>query len=408
MQHWGIFTNNESKKVDFIKRLKQNAVPSILNSEGKNGKLFSPMILKQFIEEEERHDTKIISKKGQSLKTMSSGEQKKALLHHILKSSPDYIILDNPFDNLDIGFQKELKTILASESKRILIIQLASRKSDILPFINNFAELNYNNLIVLNPENFKNELDLPIILGDIPPPINHIKAPSTTLISFKNVVVSYGEKHVLKNINWEVKPGEFWQLIGSNGTGKTTILSMIIGDNPKAFGQEIYLFGNKKGSGESVWEIKEKIGYFTPSMTDRFPGRHSVENMLISGLMDSVGLYVKPSEVQKRAVRKWLELINLWNKRAVLFSDLSLGEQRLIMTVRSMVKHPPLLILDEPTSGMDDDSAAMLVSLVNKLALETMTTILFVSHRAEPGLTPKAILELTPTKEGSIGTILNP
>lgn len=406
MEHWGIFTDNKSKKADFVSNLQKNRLPEFLNLKGSKGYLFSPLALKKFIEEEEQHGTKIISSKEQALKTMSSGEQKKALWSNILKESPDYIILDNPFDNLDAHFQDELKKLLTNQSNKILFIQLASRKSDILPFIKKFAILKENKLKILDKKDLKFKENIPRLEGIIPPPIDKTEVDEPTLIAFKNVTVSYGRKHVLQGIDWQVKKGEFWQLIGSNGSGKTTIISMITGDSAKAFGQEIYLFGNKKGSGESVWEIKQKIGYFSPSMTDKFAGRHSIENMLISGLLDSIGLYVKPTEIHKRIIKRWLELLNLWESRNSLFKDVSLGEQRLVMTVRAMVKHPPLLILDEPTSGMDDNSAKTLVNLVNKFAHETNTSIIFVSHRKEAGLNPEKTLELTKTEKGSVGKIV--
>ncbi|TLF45601.1 ATP-binding cassette domain-containing protein [Maribacter aurantiacus] len=405
MQHLGIFTDNQTNKKELIRKLQNNEFSDIVNLKDISGKLFSQLAVRRFMEEEEKHGTKYISTKGQALKTMSSGEQKKALLFHILDQKPDYILLDNPFDNLDISFQNDLKTLLQEKASGTLLIQLASRKSDMLSNIRNFAKVIDGQLRILTEDIQGEEEEATIFMGSIPPAIEPIPFNGETLISFEKVSVSYGEKHVLKDIDWEVKTGEFWQLIGNNGTGKTTILSMITGDNPKAFGQEIYIFGNKKGSGESVWDIKEKIGYFSPAMTDSFSGRHSVENMLISGLLDSIGLYIKPTETQKRIIKDWLLLLSLWERRNVQFNDLSLGDQRLVMTVRAMVKHPPLLILDEPTSGMDDASASILVQLVNKIAQETQTTILFVSHRKEPGLNPKKILELKHTDKGSIGIV---
>lgn len=405
MEHFGIFTDNQTNKKELIRKLQNNEFSDIVNLNELSGKLFSQLAVRRFMEEEEKHGTKYISTKGQALKTMSSGEQKKALLFHILDQKPDYILLDNPFDNLDISFQNDLKTLLIEKASETLLIQLASRKSDMLPVIHNFAKVIDGQLRALTEDIQGEDKERTIFSGSIPPAIEPIPFNGETLITFEKVSVSYGEKHILKDIEWEVKTGEFWQLIGNNGTGKTTILSMITGDNPKAFGQEIYLFGNKKGSGESVWDIKEKIGYFSPAMTDSFSGRHSLENMIISGLLDSIGLYIKPTETQKRICMEWLSLLGLWERRNVQFNDLSLGDQRLVMTVRAMVKHPPLLILDEPTSGMDDASASMLVHLVNKIAQETQTTILFVSHRKEPGLNPQKILELKHTDKGSIGNI---
>lgn len=405
MNHWVIYIDNNSKKKEFIKDFQKGEIPIELQEfNNKVGRLFSPFTLENLIDEEDKHDQKIISSEGQSLETMSSGEQKKALLYYLLREKPDYIILDNPFDNLDTSFQEELKIILHESSKSISFLQIASRKSDTLSFTTNYGRLNDTTFsviknVVIEKSNSTNAFsDV-----SIPKPLETFENLDSPLIKFKNVSISYGDKKVLNDISWTINKSDFWQLSGTNGSGKSTILSMIIGDNPKAFGQEIYLFGNKKGSGESVWDIKRKVGYYSPAMTNKFKGRHSVEHMLISGLNDSVGLYTIPTEVQKRLIKQWLLLLNLHDIKDTYFNTLSTGKQRLVMTARAMVKHPPLLILDEPTTGMDDNSAALLVALVNKIAKETNTAIIFVSHRREPYLEPKTVYTLEKTPTGSIG-----
>jgi molybdate transport system ATP-binding protein len=403
-KHCAVLIDNKSQKKGLIHAILRNENFYFKFLGTKKGALFSPVMLSQLIDEEERHDQKIVHR-GQSLRTMSSGEQKKTLLRHILESKPDYIILDNPFDSLDHGFQKELKNLLLEVSGDFIFIQLVSRITDILPFINQFTRLNGDRLDPIGgmPTFIKPQSDF--LNGKIPAAIVPIRIDNELLIAFKNVSVSYEDKAILFNINWTVKKGEFWQLIGNNGSGKSTLLSMITGDNPKAYGQNILLFGKRKGTGESVWDIKQKLGYFSPGMTYKFSGRFTMEQMLISGFNDSIGLYTKPTEVQKRKAKEWLQLLNLWPEKDMLFADSSLGQKRLIMTVRAMVKHPPLLILDEPTTGMDDEAAALLVVLVNKIAKETDTTIIFVSHRDEPGLNPNKSLQLQMSPKGSIGVI---
>lgn len=178
---------------------------------------------------------------------------------------------------------------------------------------------------------------------------------------------------------------------------------MITGDNPKAYGQDLILFGQKRGSGESIWDIKKKIGYITPSITTLFRGWNTVEKMVISGLVDSIGLYKKPTEMQKRLAGEWINLIGLKELKHTRFSTLSEGQQCMVLIARAMIKHPPLLILDEPSHGLDDYNASILSALINKISEEGKTTIIYVSHRKEPGLKPKDIYELVPTKNGSFG-----
>lgn len=407
-EHWAIFITNDSKKNEFIEELLSNDPPAGLNTfKNLKGALFSKLAVEQYMDEEDRHDTKLLTKGvSQSLQSMSSGEQKKALLVYLLNSDLDFIILDNPFDNLDTAAQQQLTITLIEKSSHTTFVQIISRKNDLLPFITNYAHLDNSRLLFYEDLDFlsmdaKNDLST----KTIPPPLHPIVYTSEIVIDLKNVTVGYGNKTVLRQINWTIKKGEFWQLIGKNGSGKTTILSMLTGENPKGYGQELFLFGKKKGSGESIWDIKKNIGYFTPSMTDKFTGHHTLENMLISGLNDSIGLYVKPSEIQLALAKKWLALIGMEKMKYTYFHDLSMGQQRLVMTARAMIKHPLLLILDEPTASLDDASAKLLVSLVNKIARESDTATVFVSHRKEPGLTPDCIYELQMTDTGSIGRV---
>ncbi|WP_036379519.1 ATP-binding cassette domain-containing protein [Muricauda sp. MAR_2010_75] len=407
-KNYAILTNNTSRTKELVAKLLGNTAINQLESlKNMRGLLFSRSEIERFMDEEERHDIKILTKDtDQSLKTMSSGEQKKALLSHLLKQEPDFLVLVNPFDNLDVDTQANLKERLCTISTSRTLVQLVSRLVDILPVTTDFFSLNGSELEKYpSPEAFweANKRNAHQFTGTIPAPINPIKVENTELVNFTNVSVSFDGRQVLKNINWSVKRGEFWQLIGPNGSGKTTMLSMITGDSHKGYGQNLTLFGQKKGSGESVWDLKQKIGYFTPSVTDKFRGYHSLENMIISGLHDSIGLYVLPTETEKRLAGQWLKLLGLYDKRDTHFRELTPGEKRLVMTSRAMVKHPPLLILDEPTAGLDDKSAALFVALVNKIAKESDSAILFVSHRKEPYLDPQFIFELLPSPEGSVG-----
>ncbi|WP_299531630.1 ATP-binding cassette domain-containing protein [Ulvibacterium sp.] len=403
--HWAIFIDNSSDKTHFIQSILHGNPPSDLSIlKGQKGALFSKLALEQFKVEEDRHDIKVLTKGiAQNLRSLSSGEQKKVLLKYILEDVPDFIVLDNPFDNLDTESQEELAKLLKTISMDTAIVQILSRKKDLLPFITHYASLKKRNLWVhTNPVPLSQNESIPI-LGSIPLPLHQWKYNSKTLVDLKKVTVRFGTKTVLNAIDWRIQKGEFWQLIGKNGSGKTTMLSMITGENPKGYGQELYIFGHKKGSGESIWELKEKMGYFTPTMTDKFTGYHTLEHMIISGLTDSIGLYTKPTEAQLRLASEWLRLIGMWTLKNTHFHNLTMGQQRLIMTVRAMVKHPLLLILDEPTAGLDDASANLLVALVNKMARESDTAIIFVSHRKEPGLNPDFVYELQMTPQGSRG-----
>lgn len=407
---YAILTNNTSTTQDLVQELlHQKPISQLQELSTLNGLLFSRSEIDRFMDEEERHDIKILTKNSpQSLKTMSSGEQKKALLNHLLQQNPDFLVLVNPYDNLDVTTQATLKERLCEIGNSRILVQMVSRLDDILSITTHFLKLEGNSLKTYpSPEAFwsENRQDSVIFEGSIPPPIDVLVCNLPDLVVMKNVSVSFDGRPVLNHIDWTIGQGEFWQLIGPNGSGKSTILSMITGDSHKGYGQDLTLFGQKKGSGESVWDLKQKIGYYTPAVTDRFRGYHSLENMIISGLHDSIGLYVQPTDIEKNLAHQWLKLLNLYDKREDYFCDLSVGDKRLVMVARAMVKHPPLLILDEPTAGLDDASASLFVALVNKIAAESDSAIVFVSHRKEPQLDPQYVFELHPSEEGSIGSI---
>jgi molybdate transport system ATP-binding protein len=412
MQHWAIYTETHSPARDLISRLMGGPHPAEFEAlEGKTGALFSTLEIARFIEEEVRHDRKILTQNTtQSLQSMSSGERKKVLLNYLLGLNPDYLVLDNPFDNLDAISKLEIVAKISALKSSIHIIQLLSRKADLFPFIDQIATwqngaLNWQ--VRTSEKARENKQMLKGFKGSLPPPIKVVSYPHKELIKLQNVSVAFGNKQVLNQINWTIRPGDFWELKGKNGSGKTTLLSMITGDNPKAYGQDLYLFGHKKGSGESVWDIKKQIGYVTPALTDRFRGYHTLQNMLISGLVDSIGLYITPTESQIRLANAWLTLLGMAYKKDAYFHDLSKGEQRLIMCARAMIKHPLLLILDEPTADLDDEAAALVVALVNKMGNESKTSIVFVSHREEPDLQPGKVYALEPGIYGSVGKKIN-
>jgi len=375
------------------------------------GEVFSNKTLQYFIEEELRHDHfEITAGIKNKLSLSSSGEQRKALLSYIIAKKTDYIIVENVFDSLDKATRQTISSSLDQLAKDILLIQIFSRKDELLPCVETIYIIDGNTTSSkLNRDEFATSalvnLD-DIFIGTIPPPLKTYNLQNGPLVKMKDVEVAFNGRTVLQKICWEINCGEFWQLVGPNGSGKSTLLSLITGNSSKGYGQDLFLFGNKKGSGETVWEIKAKIGYFTPTMAQQFERQDSIEQMIISGFFDSVGLYIHPSDIQVQLAREWLKLIGMYEDRRQPFRMFPEGKQRMILIARAMVKHPPLLILDEPTAGLDEEMAMLFTTLINKIAAETSTTILYVSHKDEPGLSPDKIFELISTPNGAIGKIV--
>lgn len=407
MQHWDILLSNQVNKKAFIETiLNSEATGELAVFNTKKGILFSDIAIEKFIEKEYQYDVIEASPDShRQLRTFSSGERKKEFLKYCINQNPDFIIFDNPFDHLDQASRVILADSLKNLAHDVAIIQLLNRVADVLEFVPNKVQIK-DNTFELHPisksENHFKTLTTASIPKALEPPHTF---PESVLIKMENVSVSYDDRKITDNISWTIKQGEFWQLIGPNGAGKSTLLSLITGDNPKGFGQNLFLFGRKKGSGESVWDIKKQIGIFTTSMTDLFQKGHTLEQMILSGFFDSIGLYNEPTNLQKQIVAQWLEVIEMSALAKKRFIDLSIGQQRVALIVRAVLKHPPLLILDEPVEGLDDENVDLVIQLINTIKQETNVTILYVSHRIEAGLAPTSVFELIPSATGSIGKI---
>src|SRR5688572_9298445 len=158
----------------------------------------------------------------------------------------------------------------------------------------------------------------------------------------KKVSVQYGDKIILDEVNWKVMKGERWLLSGPNGAGKSTLLSLITADNPKAYANSIFLFGKKRGSGESIWDIKKKIGYVSPELHLYFESSITVFDVIASGLFDTIGLFRMINDEQSQIIKGWIKLLHLEEVTNKLLFNLSLGKQRLVLLARALVKNPPL------------------------------------------------------------------
>ena len=406
--HFAIKNEDISPKSKLLDKILNGKHPLALLKD-KKGLLYDNLTLEKLIEKEAKYNTKTISNLGnRSISSFSSGEQKKAFLNYLIQQKPEFLILNSPFESLDTNSVAVLKNKLIQLSNSVNVIQVFDRKEEILPIITHILEIRNDEITaIIALENYIFKEEKITFKGEIPKPISSYKNVPNQLISLQNVSVKYNEDKILNDINWTINKNEFWQLIGPNGSGKSTILSMIYGNNVKAYGQNVFLFGQKKGSGESVWEIKEKIGYFNPSMLSLFNRKSTVKQMIISGFFDSIGLYTQPSLQQIKTAENWINLLGLENVKNEPFQNLSVVTQRLVLIARAIIKHPPLLILDEPLLNLNDKGTAIIVTLINKIALESDITIIFVSHRNVKNLEPNFTYELIPSKNGSFGKVKN-
>jgi molybdate transport system ATP-binding protein len=323
----------------------------------------------------------IFKQETQAFNSLSSGQQKLFMLDYALSGQFSVLILDDAFSHIDVYNRTLYIQKLEAYCQNSAIIQLAQDLSQQL-----LPDMQVLDLRQATEATLSNKFTLP------PSEKPFVHCP-TNLVELRNISVAYGQKQVFQDISWTIAPAQLWQLKGPNGAGKSTLLSMIVGDNPKAYGQNIQLFGRQKGSGESVWELKQKIGYFTPSQTNLYQRRTTVLEMIISGIFDSVGLYKIPSERHIRIGKQWLAAIGLLPQANEQFHTLSVLNQRLLMLARAMVKEPQLLLLDEPFAGLSPSESLEIELLLAQLVQRRTSAVVLVSHQTVQVLTP-LVLEL--------------
>ena len=310
---------------------------------------------------------------------LSSGEHKKLQLVKALWLKPQLLIIDNPYTGLDVESRKGLNILLDQVTIEGVQLILICNDTELPNAINRFAEIKEGQLVAVNAIQIsstnikKHTREIPDFLKEAP------VYSSNNILKMVDVGVYYGEKQVLKHINWEVKAGEKWLLQGNNGSGKSTLLSLINGDHPQSYANELYLFGNKRGSGESIWEIKQHIGLISPEFHWYFDVTLTVWQTIASGFYDTVGLFQQLPYTKSTQVDELAAYFGLTESKNELLSSLPLGKQRLVLLARTIIKNPELLILDEPCQGLDQQQTKHFNQLIDELCSNGMTLI-YVGH----------------------------
>ncbi len=293
---------------------------------------------------------------------LSSGELRKFKLASSLFTNPKVLIMENPFIGLDAQTRDQLKMLLGMLAKEqgLQIILVLAKTDEIPAFITHVVEVKEMKVMPKSEVTSKSEV-----------------------IHFNHVTIRYGSRTILKDLDWTVLQGEHWSLSGQNGSGKSTLLSLVCADNPQSYACDISLFGHKRGSGESIWDIKRHIGYVSPEMHRSYRQNIPAIEIVASGLKDTVGLYTRPTEPERVQCRKWLNRLGIGHLENRQFLEMSSGEQRLVLLARAFVKEPDLLILDEPLHGLDDENRRMVKALVDQYCENPMVTLIYVTHYQE-------------------------
>ena len=340
--------------------------------------------------------------KNAQLIELSSGEHKKLQLIKALWLKPQLLIIDEPYTGLDTASRKKLNVLLNEACAEGVQLILIGNGTGWPTCINRFAEINEEKIIEIDALSLilklpqKSLTKLPHFLNQSP------IYKSTSIVKMVNVNISYGDKQVLKNINWEIQTGDKWLLQGPNGSGKSTLLSLINADHPQSYANTLYLFGNKRGSGESIWDIKQRIGLISPEFHWYFDASATVWQSIASGFYDTVGLFQQLPYSKSKQVDDLVAYFGLTKVKNELLSTLPLGKQRLVLLARTIIKNPELLILDEPCQGLDTYQTQYFNQFIDELSSNGIT-IIYVGH-SESAL-PNCLEKRIVLQNGEVKTI---
>lgn len=345
---------------------------------------------------------------------LSNGEGRKVLLARALMQSPKLLILDDPFGGLDAASRQTLERILATilEENQQRLLLVTARQEEIPAGITHVLGAAECRVVIQGTraavlrstfaqQVFTSDTQLVQSTPQILPVTNwETSPPGTPLIELQHVNIHYQGIEILHDITWTMRQGEHWAIRGPNGAGKSTLLSLILGDNPQAYANDLKLFGRQRGSGESIWETKRHIGWVAPELSIFYQSQNTCQMVVHSGFFDSIGLYRNVTKAQAQSAAAWMQAIGIESLAERPFQAVSIGEQRLVLFARALVKQPSLLVLDEPCQGLDTLHRSRITALLDALCRQTPVSLLYVTHHTDE--LPQAITHVLELEQGRI------
>ena len=343
--------------------------------------------------------------------SLSNGEQRKVLLVRTLLRSPRLLILDDPFGGLDTTTRSRLKTVIHRLMRGGWPVLVITNRPDELPPQTTHLLLVHNHRIIAQGTKravLQHPLARRLISSPAPLSLSSSsfskkqarKGRAVPLIEFNHVTVQPGRQRILDDVTWTMRQGEHWALLGPNGSGKTTWLSLIQGDNPQAYALDLRLFGLRPESTQTLWHLRRQIGWLSPELHLHYPPDWSCRDVVCSGFFNTIGLYEPCTPRQRATARNWLRRFGLADRIEHPFGELSLGDQRLVLLARAVVKKPKLLVLDEPCQGLDAAHRLSILATVDWLIGQTRAGLIFVTHHARE--IPACITHVLKLKSGRI------
>lgn len=335
---------------------------------------------------------------------LSSGEMRKLQLTRALLAAPRVLVIDNPFIGLDADARDQLRQLLQTliAETALQVVLVLSRESEIPDFVTSVVAVCPDGTVLPQRAWHGHDASCAALASDAgltfsEPVLSHEQqrllpqllaerqagTAACEVLSARNVTVTYGGRTILGPVNWTVQRGDHWALTGPNGAGKSTLLSIVCADNPQAYAADVSLFGRRRGTGESIWDIKRHIGYVSPEMHRAYMRDLPAIDIVASGLSDSVGLYHRPTPAEQERCKLWMRVFGIDHLAERTFMHLSSGEQRLCLVARAFVKSPELLILDEPFHGLDNYWRTLVCEVIDAYCAHPWATVIIVSHYTE-------------------------